>query len=237
MRAVATSLITAIILAASPAAIAGPQDDDHAMRTIIVTGNGEATAAPDMALLNLGVDTEGATAAEALRKNSSAMDATIKSLRDAGVDKKDIQTSGLNVSAKYDYSRDNSPPRLTGYQASNRVSVKLRNLDKAGAVIDKAVSVGANRLDSISFAFNDPKPIVNAARKDAVADARSKAELYADAAGVKLGPVMQISDSFTQRPGPIMVTSARMQMADQAAPIEPGESSVSASVTIIYGIE
>jgi uncharacterized protein YggE len=236
MRALATSATIAAVLAASPAAIAGPEEGHHAMRTIIVTGVGEASAAPDMAVLNLGVDADGETAAEALQKNSAQMDATIKSLRDAGVDKKDIQTSGLNVSAKYDYSRDNAPPRLVGYQASNRVSVNLRNLDKAGAVIDKAVSVGANRLDSISFAFNDPKPITNAARKDAVADARSKAELYADAAGVKLGQVIQISDSFTQSPGPIMVTS-RMRMAEAAVPIEAGESTISASVTIIYGIE
>lgn len=237
MRTLATSAAIAAVLAASPAALAGPEGGDHALRTIVVTGVGEATAAPDMAVLSLGVDTEGASAAEALRKNSAQMEATIKSLRDAGVDKKDIQTSGLNVSAKYDYSRDNAPPRLVGYQASNRVSVNLRNLDKAGVVIDKAVSVGANRLDSVSFAFNDPKPLTNAARKDAIADARAKAELYADAAGVKLGPVLQISDSYTQTPGPIMVTS-RMRMAEQsAAPIEPGESTTSASVTIIYGIE
>jgi len=236
MRATIPSAILAASMAAAPA-IAGAEESHHPMRTIAVTGIGEASAAPDMALLNLGVETEAATAAEALRKNSAQMDATIKSLRDSGVDKKDIQTSGLNVSAKYDYSRDNSPPRLTGYQASNRISVKLRNLDKAGAVIDKAVSVGANRLDSISFAFNDPKPITNAARKDAVADARARAELYADAAGVKLGPVMQISDSYVQGPGPVIVT-ARMQMGDQSStPIAPGESTISANVTIIYGIE
>lgn len=237
MRALSTStaaLTLAAGLAAAPALAHEAHPTDH---TIVVTGTGEASAAPDIAFLSLGVEAEGATAAEALRKNSAQMDATIKSLRDAGVDKKDIQTSSLNVGAKYDYSRDNSPPRIVGYQATNTVSVKLRNLDKAGAVIDKAVGVGANRLDSISFGFADPKPLMDNARKSAVADARDRAGLYADAAGVKLGPVLQISDSYMPGPGPMPVM-ARMEAADaKSVPIAIGESTMSANVTIIYAIE
>lgn len=233
MRALAAAAIAASL---SPAPALA---EDHPMtqRTIVVTGTGEASAAPDMAYLNLGVEADGATAAEALRKNSAQMDATLKSLREAGVDKKDIQTSNLNVGARYDYSRENQPPRIIGYQATNTVSVKLRNLDKAGAIIDKAVGVGANRLDSIAFGFADPKPLMNSARKAAVVDARERAALYADAAGVKLGPVLQISDSYSPGPGPIPVIT-RMEMAQaKAAPIEAGESTMSASVTVIYAIE
>jgi uncharacterized protein YggE len=237
MRALSTSM-AALTLAAGLVAAPALAHDAHPMdRTIVVTGIGEASATPDIAYLNLGVEAEGATAAEALRKNSAQMDATIKLLRDAGVDKKDIQTSSLNVGAKYDYSRDNSPPRIIGYQATNTVSVKLRNLDKAGAIIDKAVGVGANRLDSISFGFADPKPLMNSARKSAVADARDRAGLYADAAGVKLGPVLQISDSFTPGPGPIPMMM-RMEATDaKSVPIAVGETAMSASVTIIYAIE
>ena len=237
MRALTTSA-AAIALAAGLSAAPGFAAEGHPMnRTIVVTGTGDASAAPDMAFLNLGVEAEGATAAEALRKNSAQMEMTIKSLRDAGVDKKDIQTSSLNVGAKYDYSRDNSPPRIIGYQATNTVNVKLRNLDKAGSVIDKAVGVGANRLDSISFGFAEPKPLMNAARKSAVTDARERAALYADAAGVKLGSVLQISDSYSQSPGPIPMM-ARMDMAEaKSVPISVGESSMSASVTIIFAIE
>jgi len=235
MRAFAHVLpaFAAAVLIAAPASAAEP----HPMkRTIVVTGDGEAAAAPDLAILNLGVDADAATAAEALRKNSAQMDATIKALRDAGVDKKDIQTSTLNVSPQYDYSRDNSPPRLIGYQASNMVSVKLRNLDKAGAIIDKAVGVGANRINSLSFSFADPKPLMDKARKAAVADARDRAALYAEAAGVTLGPVMQISDSFAPVPGPM--PAMRMQRDEaNAVAIERGESTMSASVTIIYAIE
>ena len=237
MRALASPMAALALAAGLSATPADAAEDQSMNRTIIVTGNGEASAPPDMAFLNLGVEAEGATAAEALRKNSAQMDATIKSLRDAGVDKKDIQTSSLNVGAKYDYSRDNSPPRIIGYQATNTVSVKLRNLDKAGSVIDKAIGVGANRLDSISFGFADPKPLMNSARKAAVADARDRAVLYADAAGVKLGSVLQISDSYSQAPGPIPAM-ARMEAADfKSVPISTGESSMSANVTIIFAIE
>ena len=134
-------------------------------------------------------------------------------------------------------SRDNSPPRIIGYQASSTVNVKLRNLKKAGGIIDKAVGVGANRLDSISFGFADPKPLMNSARKSAVTDARERAAIYAEAAGVKLGQVLQISDAYAPSPGPVPVM-ARMQAAEASTvPISIGESTMSASVTIIYAIE
>jgi hypothetical protein len=243
MRALATTALAAAAAvgcsAASVAADQGAAGGQYVMkRTIAVTGVGEASKAPDMANMTVGVDAEGATAAEALRKNSAQMDATIKSLTDAGVDKKDIQTSNLSVGAKYDYSPDGRPPRIVGYQATNSVSVKLRNIEKAGAIIDKAVSVGANRLDSIWFGFADPKPILNEARRNAVTDARERATLYADAAGVKLGPILQISDGYAPTPGPIPVM-ARMEIdaAVKFAPIAPGESTTSASVTVIYAIE
>lgn len=237
MRALSTFIAAMTLAAGLSAAPALADESQPAKRTIVVTGNGEASAAPDIAYLNLGVEAEAATAAEALRKNSAQMEATIKSLRDAGVDKKDIQTSSLNVGVKYDYSRDNAPPRIIGYQATNTVSVKLRNLDKAGSIIDKAIGVGANRLDSISFGFADPKPLMNDARKAAVADAHDRAALYAEAAGVKLGPVLNISDSFAPAPGPIPMM-ARMEAADaKSVPISVGESTMSASVTIVYAIE
>lgn len=220
-------------LAAAPAAAQGWEN----ARAIIVTGSGEATKAPDMAYLTLGVDADGATASEALRKNSAQMEATIKTLRDAGVEKKDIQTSNLSVGARYDYSREGGAPRLIGYQATNTVSVKLRNLDKAGGVIDKAVASGSNRLDSISFGFADSKPLLGEARRSAVADARERAGLYAEAAGVKLGRVLQISDSASGAPGPYPVAVRAEAMAAKAVPIAPGEQTIGASVTVVYAVE
>lgn len=231
--AVSAAAILAAGLASTPAGAEGWENT----RTIVVTGAGEASRAPDMAFLTLGVESDGATASEALRKNSAQMEATIKTLRDAGVDKKDIQTSNLSVGARYDYSREGQAPRLIGYQATNTVSVKLRNLEKAGGVIDKAVASGSNRLDSISFGFADPKPLLNEARKAAVTDARERASLYAEAAGVNLGDVLQISDSFTHTPGPVPVL-ARADFAEaKAVPIAAGEQTIGASVTIVYAIK
>jgi uncharacterized protein YggE len=220
-------------LAGSPAAADGWEN----ARTIVVTGAGEATSAPDVAYLTLGVEADGATASEALRKNSAQMEATIKTLRDAGVDKDDIQTSNLSVGARYDYSREGQAPRLVGYQATNTVSVKLRNLKKAGEVIDKAVASGSNRLDSISFGFADPKPLLNVARRDAVADARERAALYANAAGVTLGDVLQISDSFSHAPGPVPIAARADFAKAEAVPIAAGEQTIGASVTIVYAIK
>lgn len=231
--AVSAAAILAAGLAGSPAAAEGWEG----ARTIVVSGAGEASKAPDMAYLTLGVEADGATASEALRKNSAQMEATIKTLRDAGVEKKDIETSNLSVGARYDYSREGGAPRLIGYQAANTVSVKLRNLEKAGGVIDKAVASGANRLDSIAFGFADPKPLLNEARKAAVADARARASLYAEAAGVVLGDVLQISDSFTPGPVPVPVMARADFAKAEAVPIAAGEQAISASVTIVYGIK
>jgi hypothetical protein len=239
MRAVLPTIAAFAAASLQAAAAEEPRPMAAMKRTIAVAGLGEIYRTPDMAQLVLGVEAEGATAAEALRKNTAQMDATIKALRDAGVDKKDIQTSNLHVGARYDYSRENAPPRIIGYQATNTVSVKLRDLDKAGAVIDKAVGVGANRLDSIAFGFADPKPVLDAARRAAVLDARSRAELYAAAAGVQLGPVLSISDSYTPGPGPVPALQ-RMEMdaaASKAAPVMPGESLTIATVAVVYGIE
>jgi len=232
IAAAAGLAIAAAPAAAQDAGSAGP------LRSIIVSGVGEAARKPDMATLSIGVESEGATAAEALRRNSAQMDQTIKALREAGVAEKDLQTAQISVGARYDYSQDGKPPRIIGYQATNTLVAKMRDIGKAGAVIDKAVGVGANRLDSIAFGFADPKPVLNDARRAAVADARDKARLYADAAGVKLGRLMSISDSFSSAPGPFPVM-ARMEMATdaKAAPIAPGETTLSASVTLVYAIE
>lgn len=236
----ATALAAVSAVGCSPASVAAERASEGGLvmkRTIAVTGIGEASRTPDMANMTVGVETEGATAAEALRKNSAQMDATIKSLTDAGVEKKDIQTSNLSVGARYDYSAEGKPPRIIGYQATNTVTVKLRNVDKAGAIIDKAVGVGANRLDSIWFSFADPKPILNEARRNAVADARDRAALYAEAAGVRLGPVLQISDAATPIPGPMPVMRMEMAADAKSTPIAPGETTTSASVTVIYEID
>lgn len=213
--------------------------EDATPRVIVVTGEGEATAAPDMATLMIGVQTEAPTAAAALAANAERMDTTIKKLRARGIAEKDIQTSGLSLSPQYNYERsDRTPPRIVGYTASNMVTIKVRQLAKAGSIIDDAVSNGANSMSGLTFGFADPAPLMRDARKDAVADARERAELYADAAGVRLGRVLRISDGFTAipTPGPVMDYAVAEAKA-ASTPVSVGESSVNAQVTIVYEIE
>ncbi len=236
MRAFFYSAVAA--LAASCAAPQASAEPAPAPRTISVTGQGEALAAPDMAIVTIGVQIDGATAAEALRANSAAMTATIDKLKSMDIEARDIQTSGLNVNPRYNYERNRSEPEVIGFRASNSVRVRLRDLDKAGAVIDEAVSSGANSLGGISFTFADPQPLQDEARRDAVADAMARAALLADAAGVKLGPILRIQDGYVAAPqNDTIVVTARRAEADFAAPIEAGESAIRANVTLIYEIE
>ena len=211
-------------------------ENEAARRTITVTGQGEAAAAPDMAVLSIGVRTDEATAAVALRENSAAMTATIAKLKELGVEDRDIQTSGLSINPRYDYERNRSNPTLLGYTASNNLTVKLRDLSSAGAVIDQAVASGANSLGGISFTFANPKPLQDDARKDAVARARATAELLTAAAGVRLGSVLTINDGYASAPSP-QPRMMRMEAAsDSSVPLQAGESVVTANVTIIYEI-
>ena len=190
-----------------------------------------------MATIMIGVETRGATAGEAIQKNNAQMKSTLDTLKKLGVKNKDLQTSNLSVNAQYDYQSNRSNPRITGYNANNTLIVKLRDLDDAGKILDQTISAGANRMNGMSFGFSDPKPLMDKARIDAVASAKSKAKLYADAAGVKLGQLLQINDGAAPvmpAPRPMM----RMEAAEaDSVQIERGESTLRANVTLIYAIE
>lgn len=220
---------------AAPEAVAA--DQEAPARRITVNGEGKAAAAPDMAVITIGVQSEALNAADALRQNSADMSATIKKLKDLGVENRDIQTSGLSVNPRYNYEQNRSKPEIIGFVASNNVTVRLRDLKNAGAVIDQAVQSGANSLSGVSFSFSDPDPLQEEARRDAVADAKAKAELLTDAAGVKLGRLITIQESYVSPPQPKMY-GARMEMAaDSAVPMEAGESEINANVTLVYEIQ
>lgn len=214
--------------------------NDEPARTITVGGAGEASGAPDLATVNIGVKTEGSSASEALRTNAAAMQKTIDRLKSLSIEAKDIQTSGLSVNPQYDYQQNRNKPRITGYVANNNVTVRLRDIAKAGDVIDQAVSSGANSLGGIRFGFADPKPLLEAARRDAVADAKSRARVLTDAAGVRLGELIIIQDGHSVTPGPRPVVQARARLESDsfaASPVEVGESTIRAQVTLVYTIE
>jgi uncharacterized protein YggE len=212
--------------------------------TISIEGRGEVTATPDTAYVTSGVTTQGTTAREALDANTKAMAELIATLKAAGIADRDIQTSGFSVNPNYVYSdaRDANgytlPPKIMGYQVANTVSVRVRALDSLGAVLDRAVTVGANTINGVSFAVADPSTLYDQARKAAFADARAKAELYAGAAGAELGDIKTITESQGYgQPQPMMMR----QMADVAAaapvPVQAGELSFSITVSVSWELE
>ncbi|RCW89042.1 SIMPL domain-containing protein [Paracoccus lutimaris] len=207
------------------------------MARLTVGGQGQATTQPDLATINLGVSTRAATAAEAMAKNAEAQAKVIETLKAEGIEARDIQTAGLNLAPMMDYSDDGQPPKLTGYAAQNSVTVRVRDIAGLGTVLDKLIASGANEVSGITFSREDMTATEDEARTKAVADARRRAETMAEAAGMKLGPLMALSD-VPMDSGPMPMP--RMAMAAEAkmggAPIEAGELAVTTSVTAIYAL-
>lgn len=210
--------------------------------TISIGGIGEITAAPDTAFVNSGVTSQGATAREALDANTKAMGELIETLKAAGIEARDIQTSGFSVNPNYVYSdtRDANgyqlPPKINGYQVFNNVNVRVRELAKLGSVLDKAVTVGANTINGVSFSVADPSKLYDEARKAAFADAKAKAQLYAEVAGEELGDIRNINESqgMSQPPQPYMMKTVAQDAAGASVPIEGGELSYSINVQVTW---
>jgi uncharacterized protein YggE len=230
----------AVILAAGAAPMAMAQaaapaaDTMFRATTLNLAADGEVKAAPDMASINLGVMTEARTAQGAMQANSARMTEVMAALRKAGIAAKDIQTSGLNLNAQYVYEQ-NVPPRLTGYQASNQVTVIVHDLTKLGAAVDATVSAGANQVNGISFGLNDPTAAENAAREDAVKALQAKADLYARATGYRVGRLVWLSEGggYTPRPPvPMMAYASKREAMD--TPVSAGELNVRIEVTGLY---
>lgn len=220
-------LSTALVLPFS-----APSFAEEVTRSISVTGTGTIEAAPDMATLMIGVTTQGATAADALAENSKATDAVIARLTASGVEARDMQTSNLSINPNWT-GYDSATPTISGYVASNMLTVRVRALDTTGAVLDAAVADGANTLNGMTFGLADPEPAYNDARKEAVADARAKAELLAAAAGVKLGQVLSISDAGAMTdPAPMY----RDAVSASPVPVVGGELGLVANVSVTWEI-
>jgi len=230
------------VLATSLALPAIAQDQPPAA-TISIEGHGEVQAAPDTAYVTSGVTTQGATAREALDANTKAMAELVATLKEAGIESRDIQTSGFSVSPNYVYTEERDangytlPPKINGYVVTNSVTIRVRDLPSLGQVLDKQVTVGANTINGVSFAVADPSKLLDDARKAAFADARAKAELYAGVAAVELDRIVSISESqgFDQ-PQPYAMKS--MAMAEAApVPIEAGELTFSINVSVQWELE
>ena len=230
--------LAALALALAPVALpsAAPALADDAPRQITVIGSAEADAVPDRATITAGVETRADTAADALARNSEAMAAVLAALDAAGVERRDVQTSQLSISPVYEPYTEGGPEaqKVAGYEAANMVTIRVRDIARLGETVDQVTKSGANRIFGIGFEVSDPQPTLDTARREAVADARAKAELYAEAAGVTLGPVLRIGET-ANAPGPIFMRAEAM--ADKAAPVEGGTVALQAMVEVVYGLE
>ena len=212
----------------------------HAMAqqpALNLSAYGEVKVAPDQATINFGVVTEAPTAQDAMAQNAQQMTRVVAALRRAGIAERDIQTSGLNLSAQYDY-QENQPPRLRGYQAANRVTVTINDLSKVGTTADAVVTAGVNQIDGIGFGLKDPKAAEDQARVLAVRALQDKARLYAQALNVELGPVRSLTEGGGYAPEarpPMMYARVAMD-AGASTPVSAGELTVRIDISGTYDI-
>jgi uncharacterized protein YggE len=220
--------LTAQALAVQVAAAQTASDARFAATTLDLTGHGEARLPPDLATIDLGVTTDAATAQEAMAQNATAMTKVVAAVRDKGVGAREIVTSNISLAPQYAYAQG-QPARLTGYQASNRITVTLTDLALVGPVVDAAVGAGANDAGQISFGLKSRVSAENFARLAAIKALDDKAAAMADAAGYHIRRLVNLSEaSAASFPQPI-AAMARMQ-ATPATPIETGEVVVTVDV-------
>ena len=213
------------LLVAFPAVSAG---------RITVVGEGSVKTAPDMATISLGVTSEAKTAADALSENTDATASVLDRVSAAGIESRDVQTSGLSLSPNWAHNNTDGTSNIVGFVANNQVTVRVRDLSLLGGILDDVVRNGANTFNSLTFGLQNPDPVMDEARKAAVAEALRKAELYAAAAGVTLGPIAELTESGGPAPQPMFRSAGAMMESD--VPVAEGELSVGATITVVFEI-
>ncbi|VVT04888.1 SIMPL domain-containing protein [Hoeflea sp. EC-HK425] len=240
-RMAVAGALSALMLTAAPAAFA---DDVRAPQpgVISVSGEGVAAVAPDMAVISLTVLREAETAREALDANNAAMSDVLAAMKAEGIAERDLQTGGFSIQPRWVYpeNRDGETrePRIVGYTVNNTLTVRIRDLSRLGAILDTSVSLGVNQGGNIIFTNDDKDKIREAARLDAVANARAKAQAMTSALGVGLGRITQISENSGSAP-PMPMVRAEMAMMSKAAdevPVASGENEYRVTVNVTWEI-
>lgn len=219
-------LIIAACTLATPLIASAPAR--AADRSITVTGEATVSVAPDNANIRLGVTSQGKNAREASEANARQMTNVLAAIREAGVADRDVQTSRLSLQPQYEQGKA-GPARLLGFQVTNQVTIRIREIDKFPGILDRAIAAGANEMSGIEFVVSEQSKLLDQARDDAVTDARRKAELFARAAGVKLGAVTSITEEGSSPPRPVM-----QAMRVSAVPVAPGEQMLRAAVSVTF---
>ncbi len=225
----------AVLLALAPLALPAQEAPAPLPRTVTVTGEGQSAAKPDLARIGLGVGHQAPTAAEAMALMADGMEAVLARLAQEGIASADIRTGQLVLEPAWNYNTPDGNPLMTGFTATQILEVTVRDLARVGAVLDAVVQDGANRVNGVSFDLADPQAALDEARRDAVADARARAEIYADAAGVALGDLVTIADATGYPPVPMYDARGGAAM-EAAVPVAPGQMTLSASVAMTWAI-
>lgn len=233
------TILTATLLASMAFINPAFAEDSKLIRSISLSGHGEVRVAPDLAIVTMGVMSSSTTAQEALAANTKSMNDLMAALKTASIDAKDIQTSNFSVNPRYDYGQNNGqPPKLSGYDVSNTVTVIVHKIDGIGDLLDKAVSSGSNQINGISFSVANPQDAMDAARKQAVQDAKRKADLYAAATSTSLGNVISLSEGVSAEPQPMMMRAKMAAPSDAGpVPIAQGEQVIGVDVNIAWEIK
>ncbi|HXQ05466.1 MAG TPA: SIMPL domain-containing protein [Bradyrhizobium sp.] len=225
--------VLAVAIAAGTLVAAPALAQDIPPAAISVTGEATVSVPPDLAVVDGGVSSEAKTAREASEANSAAMAKVLAALKGAGIDAKDLQTSRLSLQPQSAPNRT-VPSAVVGYRASNRVTIRVRDVAKVANVIDTLVGAGANEIGGINFMVSQASKLLDEAREQAVADARRKAEIYAKAAGVTLGAPLSISEEGSPGPMPFRKMAAGMAVS---APVAQGEETLQVTVSVSWAIK
>ncbi|QKV18856.1 SIMPL domain-containing protein [Oricola thermophila] len=236
------SMLVLAGIAAAPQAVLAQQNEPTPR--IVVSGEGRAEIAPDMAVLTLSVVREAETARQALDANTAAMADVLAALQAEGIEERDLQTSNFSIDPKIVYPKKNADgtrgaPQIVGYTVRNSLTVRIRDLGKLGAILDKSVTLGVNQGGGIAFTNDDPSEAIEEARVKAMQEAIAKAKTLTGTAGIGLGKVLEISES-SYRPQPVPMARAEMLMdAAKSAPVPvaAGENTYSVTVNVTFALE
>ena len=229
-RALAISL-SGLVTIAQPAL--ADTDARQPQRTIVMQGEAQASANPDLAVVTGGTQVQARTAREAMEGNSKVMRAVQQALREAGIEERDVATSSLSLQPTIEYQQNTNRPRVVGYTAGHQLTIRVRDLTKLGDVLDRMVGAGANQVDSLQLTVSDWSKKLDEARGTAIADARRKAEILAKAAGARLGRVMHIQEQGSAPPRPMPRMAVAQARAD-SVPVATGDQNVQMAVTVTW---
>jgi len=238
MRLLATAVVITLSSIAVAPALAQTMPVAPAMipdgTLLDITATGKTTRVPDLATIRAGVVTQAPTAAAALSDNANRMNAVLSALKRAGIQPRDVATANVSLQPQYRYE-DNKPPVITGYQATNNVSIRFRDIAKSGAILDALVAQGANQIDGPNLSLDQPDAALDEARVDAVKRAQARAQLYAKAAGLSVSRILTIAEGGEIAGPPPPMPVYRMAAAKAAdTQVLPGESDITVTITVRF---